>query len=154
MLSFQLSIFSSTPYCEMLSGADTGVVVAIAFTEDGLQQWVPLLYFPASFDRQTEIFIGNFAHITETKMDTFNIRGYTVPAQIFMLTHTASVNICGVKYFESDLVQFRWLQTTRYRTDISSFMKGIWRLDHINVAVSNGSTWTLLDERFDDTSLQ
>ena len=151
VLNFQLSMFSSSSSCGSLSGADKGVEVAIRGESDGLEQWIPLLYFPASLDRQEEIYIGDISH---TPSDTFTIRGYNVPAEIFQPRHKACIEICDGPNFESDFLQYRWLQTARFIRSGSFIPKDVWRLDYVNVAFSNGSVWTLLDVQFDAVHLE
>ena len=134
-------MFFSSSSCGSLSGADKGVEVAIRRSKDGLEQWIPLRYFLASFDRQEEIKIGKVTYVSPSST-TFCIRGYDVPAETFQLQHTASIEICDSVYFGNNSVQFRWLQTARFR---KNGMKDVWRLDYATLTVKNGSMWTLVE---------
>jgi len=134
-LSFNIYTFpANSPYGE-LSGADTGIEVAIRGNEDDLDQWIPIKYFHAGYDRQEAIKVGKYNDEPE---DYFIIRGHRVPAQTLQINDNAiSVEFCEDRLLATDNLQFRWLQTVRFHE--MSQNRHVWRLNNIKVCFQNES---------------
>ena len=139
-------MFSSTSIYGSLSGADTGIEVAIRGEKDSLDQWIPIKYFHASFDRQEPIKVGMFDSSDTSGDSHFIIRGYRVSAKILQFPKTVVyIEICGGdQFWRRDNIQLRWLQTARFQQ--YSDIKHVWGLNNVKVCVLNGSISSSLEQ--------
>lgn len=134
--------------CDSPDKFDEGVEFAIRW--DGRGNWVPLGYYHNSNNiqnRPDDIFIGSISHILETP--TIHFRGYDVPISKFSDRITVRLEICDSTNLKHNMIQFRWLQTTRF-SSTKVVPVDVWTLDNVTVEFDNGSNkQVVLSETFD-----
>ena len=130
-VNFQL-FFPSGSFSNAIDGLDEGVEFSLQFGSQ--RSWIPItLTSLGGSIRNSDIFIG-----TEDAEGNVLIREYLPELKAGVNTQH-SVTICN---FEDsvDSVQFRWLQTCRFRTTIGidNIMRDEWNLGNVLITYQDG----------------
>ena len=141
-----LIIFNRMGECNSVDGFDEGVEFSVHLSSLPTE-WIPIKYIYFGTDESNDIFsIGSFS-------DNFTIRGYFVDQCFNVTSSRIKINICN--FNTSDIVQFRWLQTSEINTNINR-SRDVWIIDEIEISVVTPDldSVTLLNETFDSGSLE
>ena len=138
-VSFKI-IFNGKGGCNTINEFNEGVEFSIRLSSMP-DEWIPInfIYFKDK-NNNSEILIGDF--------NNFYLRGYAIPSNRIYENPTMSVvsKICNVT--DDDLIQFRWLQTSRIKNENKA--KDIWILDDIKIdVISEYGNLSLINQSFD-----
>ena len=112
------------------------------------KRWIPLAFIVhGTSDQNADIPVG-----THINSSVVVIRGYETRV---MQVSNFSLRICD--FMLSGAVQFRWLQTSRFKNSITEpGVKDAWSLDDIEISYQDesGQRSVLLEDSFDDGTLR
>ena len=139
-VSFKI-IFNDNGECNTINEFNEGIEFSIHLSSMP-NEWIPInfIYFRDGANH-SDILIGDF--------NNFHLRGYPIPSNRIYENPTKSVviKICSVT--DDDLIQFRWLQTSRIATKKNKPID-IWILDDIKIdIISEDGNLSLINESFD-----
>ena len=154
VVSFQI-LFKSNENYVTVNDFNEGMEFSFRLSSSS-ELWIPVRFiYNNQSQENNEIYIGNRSNLI--------IRGYQVEQQEAIpldlssaadvsSTANVSMEICGIN--QTELAQFRWLQTSK--ADIVGIPNDVWILDNIVVhTVShNSSCGPVLLEGFDTQSLE
>ena len=153
-MSFSLSFaITSSGECNQIDHFDEGVELSVRLLSAPME-WIPIVYiYPNNFTVSSyPIEIG--------LLNNLCLRGYNLDMDQLILLEVGaernfSFTLCATDLYgiNSDDIQFRWLQTSRFLT--SNETKDVWSLDNIKINfVEIGSNNLILEESFENSFLE